>query len=103
MLWLRRQRVRGRTGFIWGFVVARIALPVATTATALRALTEPFRWGHFLAHVAANVGVAGGIGGYVAGRLAWSLLVAPRASHPSPAPPGGRGNGDSSRSRESPH
>ncbi len=75
-LWLRRQRVRGRRRFIWAFVIPRFALPLTLLATALRAVTEPFRWGHFLLHLAVNLGVAGVGGGYIAGRMLWELIVA---------------------------
>lgn len=75
-LWLRRRRVRGRRHFIWGFIVLRFALPVTILATAARALTEPFRWPHFLLHLLVNVVAAGLGGGYVAGRLLWDLIVA---------------------------
>jgi hypothetical protein len=87
LLWLRRQRIRGRSGFIWGFVVVRFALPVTLAATVLRVLTEPFRWGHMLAHLAANVGIAGVGGGYLAGVVAWELLVGPQASARGRIPP----------------
>ncbi len=77
-LWLRRQRIRGRRRFIWRWVVPRLAIPAALIATLLRALFEPFAWGHFLLHVLVNVLVAGGLGGYVAGSLLWELIVAGR-------------------------
>ncbi len=59
----------------------RFAIPIALLATLLRALTEPFAWGHFLLHVAVNVVGAGVVGGYVAGTLLWELIVAGRR-HP---------------------
>ncbi len=70
--------MRGRRRFIWGWLIPRLAVPAALLATALRALTEPFRWGHFLAHVAVNVMGAGVVGGYSAGTLLWELIVAGR-------------------------
>ncbi len=76
-LWLRRQRVRGRRAFIWGWLIPRFGLPVTLLATLLRAATEPFRWPHFLLHLVANVLGAGVLGGYIAGRLLWELVVAP--------------------------
>ncbi len=82
-LWLRRQRVRGRSAFIWQWLVPRFALPVAFLTTVLRALTEPFRWPHFLLHVGVNLIGAGVLGGYIAGRLLWEMIVAA----------GGRGDG----------
>jgi hypothetical protein len=75
-LWLRRQRIRGRRGFIWRWFVPRLALPAALLATILRALTEPFRWGHAVAHLLVNVAGAGLVGGYVTGRLLWQTIVA---------------------------
>ncbi len=75
-LWLRRQRVRGRSAFIWRWLVPRFALPVAFLATVLRALTEPFHLPHFLLHVGVNLVGAGVLGGYIAGRLLWELIVA---------------------------
>jgi len=77
-LWLRRQRVRGRSRFIWRWLIPRFAAPIALAATLLRALFEPFAWPHFLLHLLVNVLVAGGVGGYVAGRLLWELIVAGR-------------------------
>ncbi len=78
-LWLRRQRVRGRRAFIWQWLVPRFALPAAFLATLVRALTEPFRWSHFLLHLGVNLVGAGVLGGYIAGRLLWELVVAPSA------------------------
>ena len=75
-LWLRRQRVRGRSAFVWRWLVPRFALPAAFLATVARALTEPFRWPHFLLHVAVNLIGAGVLGGYIAGRLLWEMIVA---------------------------
>ncbi len=77
-LWLRRQRIRGRRHFIWRWLVPRFAIPVALLATLVRALTEPFAWGHFLLHVGVNVLGAGVVGGYIAGMLLWELIVAGR-------------------------
>ncbi len=62
-LWLRRQRVRGRRAFIWGWLVPRFALPAAALATVVRAITEPFRWPHFLLHLGFNLIGAGVLGG----------------------------------------
>ncbi len=67
--------MRGRRRFIWVWLVPRLAIPVALLATLVRALTEPFRWGHFLAHLAVNVVGAGVVGGYVAGALLWELVL----------------------------
>ncbi len=93
-LWLRRQRVRGRRRFVWAFIIPRFAVPATLLATALRAATEPFRWGHFLAHLVANVVVAGIGGGYVAGLLLWELVVVRGNELPDQAggrrPPGTR-------------
>ncbi len=75
-LWLRRQRIRGRRGFIWRWFIPRLALPAALLASVLRVLTEPFRWGHALAHLLLNVAGAGVVGGYVTGRLLWQTIVA---------------------------
>jgi hypothetical protein len=66
--------VLGRSGFVWRVVVARLAIPVAVLATLLRALTEPFAWMHFTAHVVANF-FAAVLGGYVGGRILWALVV----------------------------
>ncbi len=68
--------MRGRRRFIWAFVIARLTLPLTLLATALRAATEPFRWGHFLLHLVVNVVVAGIVGGYIAGAMLWELIVA---------------------------
>ena len=73
-LWLRRHRPRGRRWFVWYVVVLRFGLPAAALATLLRALSEPFATGHFLAHVVTNA-AAGIVGGYIAGRVAWDLVV----------------------------
>lgn len=75
-LWLRRQRIRGRRRFVWGWLVPRFTVPAALLATLLRAATEPFSWGHFLIHLVVNLLGAGVLGGYVTGRLLWELIVA---------------------------
>ncbi len=93
-LWLRRQRIRGRSHFVWGWLVPRFAIPLALLATLVRALTEPFRWGHFLLHVAVNVVGAGVVGGYIAGALLWELIVAGRRP-----PGGGAARGTAGRGR----
>ncbi len=99
VLWLRRQRVRGRRRFIWAWGVLRLGVPIAALATLLRFLDEPFRWVHFLAHLVVNVLVAGIVGGYVMGALLWALVVG-RGRRPRPAPPRrpSRGRGDTPRS-----
>ena len=74
VLWLRRHRIRGRDWFVWRICVLRFALPASLVATLLRAMTEPFRLGHFGLHLIAN-GCAGVIGGYIAGRVLWELIV----------------------------
>jgi len=73
-LWLTRHRPRGRRWFAWHIGVLRFGLPAAGVGTLIRALTEPFALGHFLQHVAANA-LAGVVGGLIAGRIAWGLLV----------------------------
>ncbi len=70
--------MRGRSRFIWAWLVPRLAMPAALLATLVRALTEPFGWGHFLLHVGVNVVGAGVVGGYIAGTLLWELIVAGR-------------------------
>lgn len=75
-LWLRRHRPKGRRYFVWQWGVLRFGVPLAALATLLRLLTEPFSWRHFLEHLALNVAVAGVGGGYVAGRILWTLFIA---------------------------
>ncbi len=74
--------MRGRRRFIWAYIVSRFTLPLTLLATAVRAATEPFRWGHFLLHLVVNVAVAGVVGGYIAGAMLWELIVA-RATTPA--------------------
>lgn len=95
-LWLRRHRVRGRRKFIWSIVVARLALPAAVAATALRALAEPWSVRTFLLRLAASL-VAALCGGYVGGIVLWDLVVnrggrghAPRTARSRSSIPGDR-------------
>ena len=55
--------------------VLRFGLPISLLATLLRILTErPFHPSHALLHIVVNP-IAGVVGGYIAGRVVWDLLV----------------------------
>lgn len=86
-MWLRRHRVRGRRWFTWHFGVLRFGLPVSVAWTLLLATAGPFVLSRFLLHLASNA-VAGVIGGYIAGRVTWKLLVETRRRR-SPRTPAG--------------
>ena len=73
-LWLRRHRIRGKQGFIWTIVVARLALPAAVLVTLTRAWMSPQVRQHVWGHLAAGA-VAALLGGYVGGVVLWELVV----------------------------